>query len=56
MEISNKNSEKQPGSSIEDFHKKNDNKRVILGDDEEIIIIIQIFIFYGLENLSSLYL
>ena len=40
MEISNKNSlsEKQPGFSLEKFHKKNSNKRVILVDDEQDII------------------
>ena len=40
MEISNKTSlsEKQQGSSIEDFHNKNDNKRVILVDDEQDIL------------------
>jgi CheY-like chemotaxis protein/class 3 adenylate cyclase len=40
MEISNKTSvsEKQPGSSMDDFHKKNDNKRVILVDDEQDIL------------------
>ena len=40
MELSNKNSvnEKQPDYSIADFHKKNDNKRVILVDDEEDIL------------------
>ncbi len=40
MELSNKNSlnEKQPSSSIADFRKKNDNKRVILVDDEEDIL------------------
>jgi class 3 adenylate cyclase/CheY-like chemotaxis protein len=40
MEISNKNSlnEKKPRSFIEDFHKKNANKRVILVDDEQDIL------------------
>jgi CheY-like chemotaxis protein len=40
IEISNKTplSEKQLGSSIEDFSKKNDNKRVILVDDEQDIL------------------
>ena len=40
IEISNKTplSEKQLGSSIEDFPKKNDNKRVILVDDEQDIL------------------
>ena len=40
MEISNKTSisEKQLGSSIEDFPKKNDNKRIILVDDEQDIL------------------
>jgi hypothetical protein len=40
MEISNKNSlsEKQAGYSIDDFHKRNDNKRVILVDDEQDIL------------------
>jgi DNA-binding NtrC family response regulator len=40
MEISNKTSisEKQLGSSIEDFHNKNANKRVILVDDEQDIL------------------
>jgi class 3 adenylate cyclase/CheY-like chemotaxis protein len=40
MEISNKNSlsGKQPGSSFEEFHKKNGNKRVILVDDEQDIL------------------
>ena len=40
MEISNKNSlnEKKPRSFIEDFHKKNDNNRVILVDDEQDIL------------------
>ena len=38
--ISNKtsHSEKQLGSSIEDFPKKNDNKRIILVDDEQDIL------------------
>ena len=38
--ISNKTSlsEKQLGSSIEDFPKKNDNKRIILVDDEQDIL------------------
>ena len=30
--------EKQLGSSIEDFPKKNDNKRIILVDDEQVIL------------------
>ena len=40
MEISNKNSlsEKQAGYSIDDFHKRNINKRVILVDDEQDIL------------------
>jgi CheY-like chemotaxis protein/class 3 adenylate cyclase len=40
MEISNKTplSEKQLGSAIEDFPKKNDNKRIILVDDEQDIL------------------
>ena len=40
MKISNKNSlnEKKPRSFIEDFHKKNANKRVILVDDEQDIL------------------
>jgi class 3 adenylate cyclase/CheY-like chemotaxis protein len=40
MEISNKNSlnEEKPRSFIEDFHKKNANKRVILVDDEQDIL------------------
>ena len=40
MEISNKTSisEKQLGSSIEDFPTKNDNKRIILVDDEQDIL------------------
>ena len=40
VEISNKTplSEKQLSSSIEDFPKKNDNKRVILVDDEQDIL------------------
>ena len=40
MEISNKNflNEKKPRSFIEDFHKKNANKRVILVDDEQDIL------------------
>ncbi len=40
LKISNKNSfsEKQQGSSIEDLHKKKDDKRVILVDDEQDIL------------------
>jgi CheY-like chemotaxis protein len=40
MEINNKNSltEKKPSSFIEDFHKKNNKKRVILVDDEQDIL------------------
>ena len=40
MEISNKTSlgEKQLGPSIEDFPKKNDNKKIILVDDEQDIL------------------
>jgi class 3 adenylate cyclase len=40
IEISNKNSlnEKKPRSFIEDFHKKKDNKKVILVDDEQDIL------------------
>jgi class 3 adenylate cyclase len=40
IEISNKNflNEKKSRSFIEDFHKKNDNKRVILVDDEQDIL------------------
>ena len=47
MENSNKNSlsEKQPVSSFEEFHKKNDNKRVILVDDEQDIIFTYKFFF-----------